>query len=188
MDKESLTHHLCTCWSPSICVVSPRRFALLLQLGLPHSSAVCSRLRPPLVPPGERRGRALHQLGVNLRLCWRNRRRHPLMCYLFLWLMHVYTHTHTHTHTQVLLLSPQLFFGPKTFFFFLAHHATWPRWTLICNSFPTELCLLFLFCFVLFTTLSHQKLHPLPWPASCLHIWLIFPVNSDFKKASFFSL
>ena len=120
MDKESLTHHLCTCWSPSICVVSPRRFALLLQLGLPHSSAVCSRLRPPLVPPGERRGRALHQLGVNLRLCWRNRRRHPLMCYLFLWLMHVYTHTHTHTHThKSSCCLHSCFLGQRLSFFFL---------------------------------------------------------------------
>lgn len=34
--------------SSSICV-SPRRLALLLQLGLPHGPAICSRLWPPLV-------------------------------------------------------------------------------------------------------------------------------------------
>lgn len=30
-----------------------RRFTLLLQHGLPHSSTVCSRLRPPLVATGD---------------------------------------------------------------------------------------------------------------------------------------
>lgn len=30
-----------------------RRFTILLQHGLPHSPAACSRLRPPLVPSGD---------------------------------------------------------------------------------------------------------------------------------------
>lgn len=74
--------------------VSPRRFTLLLQLGLPHRSPVCSSLRPPLVPrlmdgvgadgPDWTKTGELDiswhiwlwtkawksQLDVNLRLCW----------------------------------------------------------------------------------------------------------------------
>ena len=162
MDKESLTHHLCTCWSPSICVVSPRRFALLLQLGLPHSSAVCSRLRPPLVPPGERRGRALHQLGVNLRLCWRNRRRHPLMCYLFLWLMHVYTHTHTHTHTSPPVVSTAVFWA-KDFLFFscTSCNLTPVNTDMQLLSYWTMPAFFVLFCFVYNTFPSEAPSTPL---------------------------
>lgn len=67
MDKESLIHRPnhptpSTSEGPSICV-SPRRFALLLQLGLPHRSTVRSRLRPPLVDPAPTRPESfLHQL------------------------------------------------------------------------------------------------------------------------------
>lgn len=34
-----------------LCLPLSHRFTILLQHGLPHSPAVCSRLRPPLVPP-----------------------------------------------------------------------------------------------------------------------------------------
>lgn len=51
MDKESLIHHhqQLPVLKASICV-SPHRFALLLQHGLPHRPSVYSRIRPPLVP------------------------------------------------------------------------------------------------------------------------------------------
>lgn len=74
MDKESLIHK-----APSSCdrlhLPPTRRLALLLQLGLPHRSAVHSRLRPPLVPAATGRPHIswsrTKAWKSNLRLCWR---------------------------------------------------------------------------------------------------------------------
>lgn len=74
--RLSMFFNLCSVFSPTLKALllrlpPSRRFTLLLQHGLPHSSTVCCRLRPPLVAAGDTiSAHRLHSIWNQTGGCW----------------------------------------------------------------------------------------------------------------------